>query len=142
MPCSATAAPRMMLPPPITTATCAPRSCTFLISRARYFVYSGEIPNLRSPRRASPESFSSTRRYLAFAGTAICGSLGRLAVGLAELEPLEPFDADVLSRGGGDGRDELADGLRRVADVVLLEQLIVIIRYYCRHSHRHLLLYL
>src|SRR5690348_8413265 len=139
MPCSATAAPRMMLPPPMTTATCAPRSWIFLISRARYFVYSGEMPNLRSPRRASPESFSSTRPYLAFARTAICGSLGRLAVRLAQLEPFEPLDADVLPGGGGDARDELADRLRRVADVGLLEELLEVFRVHRRDLHRDLL---
>src|SRR5438445_5590562 len=82
------------------------------------------MPNLRSPRSASPESFSSTRRYLAFVWTAIGGSLGRFAVGLAELESLEPSDADVLTRRRGDARHELADGLRGVADVRLLEELV------------------
>src|SRR6267378_8017210 len=107
MPCSATVAPRMMLPPPMTTATWTPRSRTFRISSARYFVYSGEMPNSRSPRSASPESFSTTRPYLALVLTAIGGSLGGFAVRLAQLEPLEPPDADVLAGLRGDTDDEL-----------------------------------
>src|SRR6267378_6296626 len=97
------------------------------------------MPNFCSPSSASPESFSTTRAYLAFVWTAIGGSLGRLAVGLAELEPLEPFDADIFSRRGGDGRDELADGLRSIADVGLLEKLVEILRVHGRDLHRDLL---
>src|SRR6266566_5873545 len=139
MPCSATVAPRMMLPPPMTTATCTPRSRTLRISSARYFVYSGEMPNSRSPSSASPESFSTTRPYLAFVSSAIGGSLGRFAVGLAQLEPLEPLHADVLAGPGGDARDELADRLRGISDVGLLQELTNVSRVHRRDLHRDLL---
>src|SRR6266849_6212750 len=139
MPCSATVAPRMMLPPPMTTATWPPRSRTLRISSARYFVYSGEMPNSRSPRSASPESFSTTRPYLAFVSSAIAGSLGRFAVGLTQLEPLEPLDADVLACGGRDGGHELADRLRGVPDVGLLQELVDVRGVHRRDLHRDLL---
>src|SRR5437879_13855325 len=86
------------------------------------------MPNLRSPSSASPESLSTTRPYLAFVWTAIGGSLGRLAVRLAQLEPLEPPNADVLSRCGRDAGHELADALPRLADVRLLEELPHVLR--------------
>src|SRR5438309_4973999 len=139
MPCSATVAPRMMLPPPLTTATWTPRSRTLRISSARYFVYSGEMPNSRSPSSASPESFSTTRPYLALVWTAIAGSLGGFAVGLAQLEPLEPLDADVFAGAGRDGRHEFADGLRGVPDVRLLQKLVHVRRVHRRDLHRDLL---
>src|ERR1700730_306829 len=139
MPCSATGAPRMTMPPPMTTATWTPRSRTLRISSARYFVYSGEMPNSRSPRSASPESFSTTRPYLAFVNSAIAGSLGRFAVGLAQLEPLEPLDADVLAGAGRARRHELADRLRGVADVGLRQKLVHVRRIHRRDLHRDLL---
>src|SRR6267378_3312146 len=67
------------------------------------------------------------------------GSLGRLAVLLSQLEPLEPPDADVLPRRGSDARDELADGLRSVADVGLFEELVQVLRVHRRDLHRDLL---
>src|SRR6266550_4077606 len=97
------------------------------------------MPNLRSPSSASPESLSTTRPYLAFVWTAIGGSLGRLAVRLAQLEPLEPPNADVLSRCGSDPGNELADGLRRVTDVGLLEEVLQVLRIHRRDLHRDLL---
>src|SRR2546430_15895840 len=129
----------MMLPPPITTATCTPRSRTLRISSARYFVYSGEIPNSRSPRSASPESFSTTRPYLAFVPSAIAGSLGRFAIGLAELEPLEPLDANVLAGRSSDAGHELADRPRGIPDVGLLQKLVHISRVHRGDLHRDLL---
>src|SRR2546428_6368996 len=129
----------MMLPPPITTATWTPSSRTFLISSTRYFGYWGEIPNLRSPSSASPESLSTTRPYWACAWRAFGGSLGRLAFRQAQLEPLEPPNADVLSRCGSDAGNELADGLRRVADVGLLEEALQVFRIHRRDLHRYLL---
>src|SRR2546423_1049843 len=139
MPCSATVAPRMMLPPPMTTATWTPRSRTLRISSARYFVYSGEIPNSRSPRSASPESFSTTRPYLALVWTAIAGSLGGFAVGLAQVGPLETLGADGLAGAGCDGRHELADRLRGVADVGLSQKLVHVRGVHRRDLHRDLL---
>src|SRR2546426_5173658 len=96
------------------------------------------MPNFCSPSSASPESFSTTRAYLAFVWTAIGGSLGRFAVRLAQLEPVEPPDADVLTSRGRDARYELADRLRGVADVGLLEQFVQILRIHGRDLHRDL----
>src|SRR6266851_10287013 len=118
MPCSATAAPRMKFPPPMTIATSAGSCCTLRISSARYFTYCGEMPNLRSPRSASPDSLSSTRLYLA-APCVIARSLG-----LAQSEALEAPDVHVLFRRGGHRRDEVSDRLRCVADVRLTQQLL------------------
>src|SRR6185503_12889190 len=121
MPCSATAAPRMKLPPPMTIATSTPRACTLRISSARYFTYSGEMPNFRSPRSASPESFSRTRWYFGVP-FAIAASLGvALAVGLPDGEALDAPDRDVLADRRGERRDEVLDRLRAVADVGLLQ---------------------
>src|SRR5256885_2417111 len=97
------------------------------------------MPNFCSPSSASPESFSTTRAYLAFVWTAIGGSLGRFAVRLAQLEPLEPSDADVFTRRRGDPGHEVADFLRRVADVHLLEQLVDVLRIHRGDLHRELL---
>src|SRR5438105_3103606 len=97
------------------------------------------MPNLRSPSSASPESLSTTRPYLAFVWTAIGGSLGRLAVRLAQLEPLEPPNADVLTGRCGDARDELANGLRCIADVGLFEEVLQVLRIHRRDLHRDLL---
>src|SRR5712691_6831512 len=133
MPCSATAAPRMKFPPPMTIATSAGSSCTLRISSARYFTYRGEMPNLRSPRSASPESLSSTRRYLA-APCVIGGSLG-----LAEGEPLEAPHVHVLFGRRGHRRDEVLDRLRRVADVRLTQQLLDARRIHRRDLHGDLL---
>src|SRR5687767_5017312 len=119
MPCSATAAPRMKLPPPITMATSVGSDCTLRISSARYLTYCGEMPNLRSPRSASPESLSSTRLYLAAPRCVIATSLG-----LAQGEALDAAHVHVLFGRRGDFRDEILDLLRPVADVRLLEQLL------------------
>src|SRR6185503_4939929 len=124
MPCSATAAPRMKLPPPMTIATSTPSACTLPISSARYFTYCGEMPNFRSPRSASPESFSRTRWYFA-APFAIRASLGvGLALGLSDGEALDAAHRDVLADRRGERRDEILDRLRAVADVRLVEKLV------------------
>src|SRR3954463_1995966 len=104
MPCSATAAPRMKLPPPITIATSTPRSCIWRISSARYFTYCGEMPNLRSPSSASPDNFRSTRWYFAAPfvieaslGSGLAVGLGSgVAVGLADREPLHAAGGGVF----------------------------------------------
>src|ERR1043166_1241602 len=54
--------PRKMLPPPTTTATCTPSSCTCLISSATARATFTSMPKVWSPIKASPEIFSSTRR--------------------------------------------------------------------------------
>src|SRR6266849_954102 len=133
MPCSATAAPRMKFPPPMTIATSAGSSCTLRISSARYFTYCGEMPNLRSPRSASPDSLSSTRPYLA-APWVIAMSLG-----LAQGEALEAPHVHVLFGRRGHRRHEVLDRLRRVADVRLTEQLLDARGVHCRDLHRDLL---
>src|SRR5438874_1382801 len=56
------------------------------------------MPNLRSPRSASPESFSRTRWYLAVVGPGIRGSLGCLAVRPDQLEPSDEAYAHAPSR--------------------------------------------
>src|SRR5438067_3829948 len=96
------------------------------------------MPNLRSPRSASPESFSRTRWYLAVVGPGIRGSLGCLAVRPTELEPSEAAYAHVLPRRRGERRHELADRLRRVADVRLREELVDVLRVHRRDLHRDL----
>src|SRR5262244_389121 len=63
MPCVADWMPRKILPPPTTTQTSAPRSCTDLISAAMRSSTSRSRPYSRSPMSASPDTFSSTRRY-------------------------------------------------------------------------------
>src|SRR5438477_4273 len=96
------------------------------------------MPNLRSPRSASPESFSRTRWYLAVVGPGIRGSLGCLAVRPTELEPSEAAYAHVLPRRRGERRHQLADRLRRVADVRLREELVDVLRVHRRDLHRDL----
>src|SRR5256885_2284322 len=96
------------------------------------------MPNLRSPSSASPESFSRTRWYLVFVGPGIRGSLGCLAVRPAQLEPSEAAHAHVLPRRRGERRHQLADRLRRVADVRLGEQLVDVLRIHRRDLHRDL----
>src|SRR5919201_914516 len=97
------------------------------------------MPKGRSPSSASRESFTTPRRYLAFACTAIGGSLGRLAVGRPEREPLEPPDAHVLAGGGCDPGHELADGLRGIPDVGLPEKVLHVLWIHRRDLHRDLL---
>src|SRR5437867_6372838 len=149
MPCSATAAPRMKFPPPMTIATSAGSSCTLRISSARYFTYCGEMPNLRSPRRASPESLSSTRRYLAApafieeestdgAAKAAPESRRRRS-GLAQGETLDASHAHVLLGRRGHRRDEVLDRLRRVSDVRLTQALLGSLRIHSRDLHRALM---
>src|SRR5213592_4657194 len=134
MPCSATAAPRMKFPPPMTMATSAGSPCTLRISPARYFTYCGDMPNLRSPRSASPESLSSTRLYLAAPPCVIRGSLG-----LAQGEPLEAAHVHVLFGRRGHRRDEVLDRLRRVADVRLTQQVLDALRVHRGDLHGDLL---
>src|SRR5712691_10080120 len=134
IPCSATAAPRMKLPPPMTMATSVGSACSLRISSARYLTYFGEMPNFRSPRRASPESLSSTRLYLAALRCVICASLG-----LAQGEALDAAHVDVLLRRRRDRRDKVLDRLRGVADVGLLQQLLDARRVHRRDLHRDLL---
>src|SRR5215831_3201196 len=64
MPRSAAESPRQMLPPPITTATCTPRSRTSLMRSAMSRTTAGEMLS-RPPRSwtASPLNLSTMRSY-------------------------------------------------------------------------------
>src|SRR5215204_344451 len=102
-----------MLPPPCTTATSTPRSCTPLICAAIALTVSGSVPYSRSPMSASPESF---RRMRSKAG----------AKGLRpHLEAGEAADDDVLAGLTGQLGPDLLDRLAVVlvgVDVGLVEQ--------------------
>src|SRR5687767_3186106 len=124
----------MKFPPPITIATSVGGSCNLRISPARYFTYCGEMPNLRSPRSASPESFSSTRLYLA-ALRCVTG----MSLELAQGEALDAAHMHVLFGGGSDIRDEVLDLPRPVSDIRLLEQLLDRCGIHRRDLHRDLL---
>src|SRR6516164_9341316 len=121
MPRSARAAPRNMLPPPTTAATCTPSFTAAMISVARWATTSGEMPKGSAPANNPPDSFSTTRCQLGCSasanrdsGSAVClpGSssivlcvLRSSASGLADLEPGEAGDGkavlrqDLLDRG-------------------------------------------
>src|SRR5438105_591238 len=64
MPMAAPDMPRKMLPPPITRHNSTPSRCTASTSAATWATIGGSSPYSRSPISASPDSFSSTRRYL------------------------------------------------------------------------------
>src|SRR2546428_1368622 len=92
------------------------------------------MPNLRSPRSASPESFSRTRLYF---GSMVATKF-RLR-SLAECEALEALDGDVLADRCGERRHQVLDRLRSVADVGLPEQLVDGLRIHRGDLHRHFL---
>src|SRR4051794_14831 len=104
-----------MLPPPTTTATSTPRSWTRLTVRAMLWIRSASTPYCSGPIKASPDSFSSTRRNAGppFPPTASdtpetypSGSPSRL---LPDPEAREPPDYDVFTRLGRDLRTQLLD---------------------------------
>src|SRR5438445_12766492 len=98
-----------MLPPPTTTAIWIWRSSVTSASwRASPSVASGEMPYSRSGEaKASPESFSRTRRYSG-ASAAISAQL------LAQLEPGEPPARHLLSHLRGDLVGQVCHRLRVV----------------------------
>src|SRR5688572_9846495 len=112
MPSALACVPRRMLPPPITTPISAPISCSDWISSVNRSTTFGEMPNPCSPARASPLSFSTTRRYFSV-------SCARTPL-LAELEAGEAPDHDVLA------------GFRRRFLDQLLDRLLAIL---CPHEH-------
>jgi hypothetical protein len=61
-PCSVAAMPRMMLPPPITTAVSTPSSCTSASCADSVGSTSGAIPKGWLPISTSPDSLMTTRR--------------------------------------------------------------------------------
>src|SRR2546421_6696755 len=121
------------------------------------------MPNLRSPRSASPDSFRRTRLY--FAAVIVDrvwlnlstssrrparsrstrssrinrSSLDSFRWLFAEREALEATDRDVLSGLHRESGDEVLHRLRRVADVRLREQLIDVLGRHGRDLHRDLL---
>src|ERR1044072_9711405 len=106
-----------MLPAPTTTDTSTSRAWTRAIWRATAWIRSGSAPYSWLPSRASPESLIRTRRK---AGAPWSGS-GSVANG----EPREAADHDVLARLGGERGADLLDRLAVVllaVDVRLLEQ--------------------
>src|SRR5580693_207555 len=109
MPRSARAAPRNMLPPPTTAATCTPSFTAAMISAARWATTSGEMPRGSAPANSPPDSFSTTRCQLGWSTPAGPDSGIRpfLVVwlfwpgwflGLADLEPGEAGDGDAVAR--------------------------------------------
>src|ERR1700743_2491070 len=63
MPLAAPARPRKMLPPPTTMHTSVPAFVASLTSAAMRSTVAVSMPKAWSPIRASPETFSRTRRY-------------------------------------------------------------------------------
>src|SRR5215207_1479414 len=104
-----------MLPPPCTTATSTPRSCTPLICAAMALTRSGSVPYSRSPMSASPDSFRRMR-----------SKAGRFTGALRpDREAGEAADDDVLAGRAGELGAQLLDRLAVVLvgiDVLLLEQ--------------------
>src|SRR5271169_4214723 len=105
MPRSARAAPRNILPPPTTAATCTPSFVAAMISAARWATTSGEMPRGSEPANSPPDSFSKTRCQL---GCTVPGPDSGMALGsgsgLADLEPGEAGDGQVA------GGQDLVDG--------------------------------
>src|SRR4029079_17634984 len=112
MPFAEAASPRKMLPPPTTIPTCTPRETTSATWPAIWAQKAGSTPYERSPRSASPDSFSRMRRYFGRGSTEVpvppsaAISLTSSAV-LAEGVAREAPDLDVLAHG----RDRVGDQL-------------------------------
>src|SRR5215213_2107397 len=117
-----------MLPAPTTTQISTPRACTCAIWRAIAWIRSGSAPYSWLPSSASPDSLMRTRWN---AGTAPAGCpAGADAAtagsgSVANGEPREAADHDVLARLGGERGTDLLDRAAFVllaVDVRLLEQ--------------------
>src|ERR1051326_2771453 len=67
MPLAVPARPRKMLPPPITMQIWLPASAASFPSRAMRSTVAISMPKAPSPISASPDTFSSTRRYFGIA---------------------------------------------------------------------------
>src|SRR5688572_2054237 len=121
MPSALACVPRKMLPPPITTPISAPSLCSDWISSVNRSTTLGEMPKPCSPARASPLSFSTTRRYFSVSGS-------RTPL-LAELKAGEAADDDVLASLRGRFLDQLLDRLLAVlrAHEHLIQQRVVLI---------------
>src|ERR1700722_19812192 len=113
MPRSARAAPRNMLPPPTTAATCTPSFTAAMISVARWATTSGEMPRGSWPANSPPDSFSTTRCQLGWSVPAV-SVMCFWFLGLAHLEAGEVGDGEVVLR------EELLDRRLVVLHVDLL----------------------
>src|SRR4029450_6885452 len=111
MPRCCSSAPRKKLPPPMTTAICAPVATTSAICRPTVSTTVGSTPT-PPPPNISPPSLSSTRRKPGRVSSRVASTRS----GLADLEP-----GEVLDRQPGLGEQGL-DRLLRVLDRRLLEQ--------------------
>src|SRR5271165_157642 len=110
--------PRQMLPPPTTQAICTPLLATSLISCAIRYTASVSIGSPRPPpANASPLSLSRTRLY---AGCAPARTA--LMSRLADVEPGEPADLDVLPEDADGAGHKVGDRAALVAHERLLEQ--------------------
>src|SRR5579859_5106665 len=98
MPRSARAAPRNMLPPPTTAATCTPSFTAAMISVARCATTSGEMPRGSLPANSPPDSFSTTRCQLGWSipAVSVMRCFPAFGLGLAYLEAGEVGDGDVV----------------------------------------------
>src|SRR5215217_2452085 len=116
-----------MLPAPTTTQTSTPRPCTRAIWRATAWIRSGSAPYSWLPSSASPDSLMRTR-WNAGAAPSACAVGAAAAAGsgsVANGEPREAADHDVLARLGGERGADLLDRAAFVllaVDVRLLEQ--------------------
>src|SRR6266516_2291493 len=149
MPASAAAKPRMILPPPTTTATWVPSSRTSASCSVTPSILPKSTPKPeRSSAKASPESFSSTRSYrglpLPESGTSSSPAITKakpfspsgsalaardplvalaLALGvLPDPEPGEATDHQLLANLGRVGIEHLLDSLAGTADMGLVKQ--------------------
>src|SRR6185312_7765931 len=113
MPRSCSSAPRKKLPPPMTTAICAPVLTTAAICLATVSTTSGSTPT-PPPPNISPPSLSSTRLYPERAPGSILRSV--IPSGLADLEAGEVLHGD--ARGVQQG----LHGLLGLLDRRLLQQ--------------------
>src|SRR3954452_6600004 len=113
MPRSCSSAPRKKLPPPMTTAICAPDLTTAAIWRATVSTTSGSTPTAPPPN-ISPPSLSSTRLNPGRVSGPILTSVIRS--GLADLE------AGELLHGDARGIQKRLHGLLRLLDRGLLQQ--------------------
>src|SRR5262245_18529053 len=126
MPRAAPATPRKMLPAPTTIATCTPRPRAARTCRAIAPMRTGSMPYVRSPRSASPESFSTTRWNRASPSAGTAPSARGSAELPTELIADEAPDRDVLSDLRRDLLAQRIEGARLlpalVADELLLEK--------------------
>src|SRR3990172_3962829 len=113
-----------MLPPPTTTAGWIPRSTISASCRATNPIASSEMPEPEVGANASPESLSKTRWYAGRASPSLMRpSLLRV---LAQLEPDEAPDLNLLTGLGADFVKVLLDRLGVVLHVRLVEQHVVL----------------